>query len=65
MIAHCMFEQSGTFKHEFQKLGIEAYDYDLQDEFGETDYKIDLFEEIRKAFEGWTSVFDKVGGTTS
>ena len=62
MIAHCMFEQSGTFKNEFKKLGIEAYDYDLQDEFGETDYKVDLFDEIRKAYEGWESIFDRVGG---
>ncbi|MCI5792831.1 MAG: hypothetical protein MR011_06165 [Lachnospiraceae bacterium] len=62
MIAHCMFEQSGTFKNEFKKLGIEAYDYDLQDEFGETDYKVDLFDEIKKAYEGWESIFDRVGG---
>ncbi len=62
MIAHCMFEQSGTFKNEFKKFGIEAYDYDIQDEFGETDYKVDLFEEIRKAYEGWDSIFDRVGG---
>lgn len=61
MIAHCMFEQSGTFKNEFKKLGIEAYDYDIQDEFGETDYKVDLFDEIRKAYEGWESIFDRVG----
>ena len=47
MIAHCFFEQSGTFKNEFKKLGYEAYDYDIQNEFGETDYIIDLFEEIR------------------
>ena len=47
MIAHCLFEQSGTFKNEFKKLGIEAYDYDIQDEFGETDYVVDLFENIR------------------
>ena len=47
MKAHCLFEQSGTFKNEFKKLGIEAFDYDIQDEFGETDYKIDLFEQIR------------------
>ena len=46
MIAHCLFEQSGTFKNEFKKLGYEAYDYDIQNEFGETDYVIDLFEEI-------------------
>ena len=51
MIAHCMFEQSGTFKNELKKLGIEAYDYDIQDEFGETDYKVDLFDEIKKAYE--------------
>lgn len=24
MKAHCLFEQSGTFKNEFKKLGIEA-----------------------------------------
>ena len=47
MIAHCLFEQSGTFKNEFKKLGYEAYDYDIQNEFGETDCVIDLFEEIR------------------
>lgn len=62
MIAHCMFEQSGTFKNEFKKLGIDAYDYDIQDEFGETDYKVDLFDEIKKAYEGWGSIFDRVGG---
>ena len=47
MVAHCLFEQSGTFKNEFKKLGIEAYDYDIQNEFNETDYVVDLFEEIR------------------
>lgn len=46
MIAHCLFEQSGTFKNEFKKLGIDAYDYDILDDFGQTDYKIDLFSEI-------------------
>ena len=62
MIAHCMFEQSGTFKNEFKKLGIDAYDYDIADDFGQTDYKIDLFDEIKKAYEGWDSIFDRVGG---
>lgn len=47
MKAHCLFEQSGTFKNEFKKIGIEAYDYDIQNEFGETDYQVDLFAEIR------------------
>lgn len=46
MVAHCLFEQSGTFKNEFRKLGYESYDYDIQNEFGETDYVIDLFAEI-------------------
>lgn len=43
---HCLFEQSGTFKNEFKKLGFEAFDYDIQNNFGETDYVIDLFAEI-------------------
>ena len=47
MKAHCLFEQSGTFKNEFKKLGFEAYDYDILNEYGETDYQVDLFEEIR------------------
>ena len=59
-----MFEQSGTFKNEFKKLGIDAYDYDIADDFGQTDYKIDLFDEIKKAYEGWDSIFDRVGGGT-
>lgn len=49
---HLFFEQSGTFKNEFKKLGYEAYDYDIQNNFGETDYQIDLFAEIEKAYEG-------------
>ena len=52
MKAHCLFEQSGTFKNEFKKLGIEAYDYDILNDFGQTDYQIDLFSEIERAFEG-------------
>lgn len=52
MKVHCFFEQSGTFKNEFKKLGHEAYDYDILNDFGETDYVIDLFHEIETAFEG-------------
>jgi hypothetical protein len=44
---HCLFEQSGTFKNEFKKLGIDAEDYDIQNEFGETDHIIDIFSQIR------------------
>lgn len=47
MVAHCLFEQSGTFKKEFLKLGYQAIDYDIQNEFGQTDQIIDLFAEIR------------------
>lgn len=47
MIAHCLFEQSGTFKNEFKKLGIAAYDYDILNEYGETDKQLDLFSEIK------------------
>ena len=52
MTAHCLFEQSGTFKNEFKKLGIEAYDYDILDDYGQTDYQIDLFKEIETAYGG-------------
>lgn len=57
---HCMFEQSGTFKNEFKKLGYEAYDYDIQNNFGQTDHIIDLFAEIEKGHEGKPSIFDNI-----
>lgn len=57
---HCFFEQSGTFKNEFRKLGYEAEDYDIQNNFGETDHVVDLFVEIEKAYEGGVSLFDKI-----
>ena len=38
---HCFFEQSGTFKNEFKKLGYIAEDYDIQNNFGETDNVVD------------------------
>ena len=50
--AHCFFEQSGTFKREFVKLDIPAEDYDIQNNFGETDHVIDLFAEIAKCYGG-------------
>ena len=49
---HCFFEQSGTFENEFIKLGIPAEDYDIQNNFGETDHVIDLFGEIEKPTRG-------------
>ena len=47
---HCFFEQSGTFKNEFKKLGYKAYDYDILNDFNETDYVIDLFDRIKQYF---------------
>ena len=44
---HCLFEQSGTFKNQFKSLGIEAEDYDILNDFGETDHIVDLFAHIR------------------
>lgn len=60
MKVHCFFEQSGTFKNAFKKYGIEAYDYDIQNEFGETDCIIDLFREIEKAYKDEPSLFDEI-----
>ena len=57
---HCMFEQSGTFKNEFIKLGIPAEDYDIQNNFGQTDHVIDLFAEIEKGYNGKPSIFDNI-----
>lgn len=48
----CFFEQSGTFKNEFKKLGIDAVDVDIQNNFGQTDHIIDLFAEIDIAYGG-------------
>lgn len=57
---HCFFEQSGTFKNEFIKLGIPAEDYDIQNNFGETDNVVDLFKAIEDAYDGKPSLFDEM-----
>lgn len=57
---HCFFEQSGTFKNEFIKLGIPAEDYDIQNNFGQTDHTDDLFKAIDDAWEGKPSLFDRI-----
>jgi hypothetical protein len=59
---HLMFEQSGTFKNEFIKLGYDACCYDIQNNFGETDNVVDLVAEIEKAYEGKPSIFDNIRG---
>lgn len=57
---HCFFEQSGTFKREFIKLGIPAEDYDIKNNFGETDHVTDLFKAIEYAYDGKPSLFDNI-----
>ena len=44
MVAHCLFEQSGTFKNEY----------------GETDFVTDLFQEIVNGFDNAPSIFDNI-----
>ena len=58
---HCLFEQSGTFKNQLKQLGIDAEDYDILNEFGETDHVVDLFSEIERAYDGEKSIFDTIG----
>lgn len=60
MVFHFLFEQSGTFKNEALKLGFNAFDYDILNDFGNTDYEIDLFLEIDKAYNGEPSIFDSI-----
>ena len=58
---YCFFEQSGVFKNEFLKLGINAEDYDIQDNFGQTDNIVDLFLEIESAYDKTKrTVFDSI-----
>ena len=59
--AHLLFEQSGTFKNEFIKHNISAIDYDISNKFNQTDYVIDLFSQIHKAFNTKDrTIFDQI-----
>lgn len=60
MIYHCLFEQSGTFKNVIKRCGGQAKDYDILNDYGETDVQIDLFEQIDRAYLGINSIFDKI-----
>lgn len=57
-MVHCLFEQSGTFKNQFKALGYDAEDFDIQNNFNETDHVSDLFQAIRDAYDGKPSLFD-------
>lgn len=43
-----------------ENFGCEAVDYDIQNEFNETDVVIDLFKEIEKAYSKEKSIFDNI-----
>ena len=47
---HLLFEQSGVFKNVLKSHGFNAYDYDIKNEYGETDIEIDLFEQIEAEY---------------
>lgn len=42
----CLFEQSGTFKHAFERAGHNAIDIDISDKFHETNMICDIFEQL-------------------
>lgn len=48
---HLMFEQSGTFKNVLKAQGHNAFDYDILNDYGETDFIIDLFEQIDQEYD--------------
>lgn len=56
--AHLLFEQSGTFRDEFRRLGIPAECYDLCNDIGQTDWQGDLFAQIELAAKWRESIFD-------
>ena len=58
--AVCLFEQTGTFRDAFRRAGIPAECWDIEDGFGQTDRRIDLFDAIDKAAEGVPSALDDI-----
>ena len=48
---HLMFEQSGTFKNVLKAQGHNAFDYDILNDYGETDFIIDLFKQIDQEYD--------------
>ena len=50
---HCLFEQSGTFKNAFKKLGYKAFDYDINKTVN-VDFMTNLFCQI-----SWENTKDK------
>lgn len=58
----CLFEQSGTFKHAFERAGHNAIDMDISDKFGETNVICDIFDQLDNTvpnFDFYVDVFVK------
>lgn len=58
----CLFEQSGTFKHAFERAGYNAIDIDISDKFGETNVICDIFDQLDNTvpnFDFYVDVFVK------
>lgn len=55
---HLLFEQSGTFKKAFKSFGFQAFDYDINDNFKQTDFQMNLFEVLTNAAHGGETIFD-------
>lgn len=58
---YCLFEQSGTFKQTFIENGIDAVDIDIDNTFGQTDMKLDIFGEIDRCIQGEETIFSAIG----
>ena len=44
-------------------MGIEAFDYDILNNYGQTDFVVDLYAEIEKAYDEKPSIFDNMKPT--
>ena len=55
MTFHCLFEQSGPFKNVLKSYGHQAFDYDILNNYGQTDFQIDLFKEIENEYLNLTA----------
>lgn len=58
----CLFEQSGTFKHAFERAGHSAIDVDISNKFDETNMICDIFDQLDSCipnFEFYNDVFYK------
>lgn len=50
MKVHLLFEQSGVFKRSWTATGYEAIDYDINNDYGQTDVQLDIMEEVKDCY---------------